>query len=317
MRRPSFILFPDLMTTPDIETETLIITAEETGNRLDKVLADRYPEAYSRTYLQWLIEEGHVLLNQRQAKKRMKVAAGDQVNIRFVLTPEIELAPEEIPLDIVYEDEAIIVVNKPAGLVVHPGAGNWTGTFVNGLLYHCQRLPEGEALRPGIVHRLDKDTTGLLAAAKTAEAQQKLIELFSSRQVYKEYLAVCLGNPGTGTVDAPIARHPVHRQKMAVLEGGRQATTHYETLRYNATLSIVKLILETGRTHQIRVHMKQIGSPVLGDPVYGSPSMNQKFQLDRQMLHAAKLVFPHPITGKEIVLDAPVPEPMAKIMARI
>ena len=303
------------MTTPD--SETLIITAEEAGKRLDKVLAERYPNAHSRTYLQWLIEEQHVLLNQKPAKKRMMVAKDDQVDVHFVLTPEIELKPEAIALNIVYEDEALIVINKPAGLVVHPGAGNWTGTFVNGLLHHCKQLPEGEMLRPGIVHRLDKDTTGLLAAAKTSEAQQKLIELFSTRQVYKEYLAVCLGNPGKGTVNAPIARHPVHRQKMAIVEGGRQSVTHYETLKYNASLSIVKLILETGRTHQIRVHMKQIGSPVLGDAVYGSVSMNQKFQLDRQMLHASKLRFPHPTSGEEMVLEASVPDEMARLIARI
>lgn len=303
------------MITPD--AETLMMTAEEAGKRLDKVLAERYPDAHSRAYLQWLIEENHVLLNHKPVKKRVKVAAGDRVDVCFVLTPEIELKPEKIFLDIIYEDEAIIVVNKSAGLVVHPGAGNWTGTFVNGLLYHCKKLPEGETLRPGIVHRLDKETTGLLVAAKTAEAQHKLVELFSSRRVYKEYIAVCVGNPGKGTVDAPIARHPVHRQKMAVVEGGRRSVTHYETLKYDVSLSLVKLVLETGRTHQIRVHMKQIGFPVLGDPVYGSSAMNQKFQLGRQMLHAAKLIFPHPVTGKEMVLEAPVPDEMAKVMARL
>jgi len=164
---------------------------------------------------------------------------------------------------------------------------------------------------------LDKGTTGVLVAAKTTEAQQKLIELFSSRQVYKEYLAVCIGNPGKGTVDAAIARHPTQRQKMAVVEGGRHAVTHYETVRYNASLSIVKLILETGRTHQIRVHLKMLGCPVLGDPVYGSASMNQKFQLERQMLHADKLRLPHPVTGEEITLEAPVPEDMAAMIRKI
>ncbi len=303
------------MTTPD--AETLIITSDEEGKRLDRVLADRYPDAHSRTYLQWLIEERYVLLNQQPTKKRIKVSSGDQVDVRFVLAPEIELIPEEIPLNIIYEDDAIIAVNKPAGLVVHPGAGNWSGTFVNGLLFHCRTLPDGGELRPGIVHRLDKGTTGVLVAAKTTEAQQKLIELFSSRQVYKEYLAVCIGNPGKGTVDAPIARHPTQRQKMAVVEGGRHAVTHYETVRYNASLSIVKLILETGRTHQIRVHLKTLGCPVLGDPVYGSASMNQKFQLERQMLHADKLRLPHPVTGEEITLEAPVPEDMAAMIRKI
>lgn len=303
------------MTTPD--TESLIITKDEAGNRLDKVLAARYPNAHSRTYLQWLIEEKHVLVNQQAVKKRVKLEEGDLVEVSFVLTPEVDLEPEEIPLEILYEDDAIIAINKAAGLVVHPGAGNWTGTFVNALLFHCKQLPEGDGLRPGIVHRLDKDTTGLLVAAKTAEAQQKLIELFSTRQVYKEYLAICVGNPGSGTVDAPIARHPVNRQKMAVIENGRSAVTHYETLRYNATISSVKLVIETGRTHQIRVHLKHIGNPVLGDQVYGSHSMNQKFKLERQQLHAQRLRFPHPITGEEIKLEAPLPEDMNQIFSKI
>lgn len=303
------------MTTPD--PETLIITKEEAGNRLDKVLAARYPDAHSRTYLQWLIDEKHVLVNQQPVKKRTKLEEGDLVDVNFVLTPEVDLQPEKIPLDVLFEDEVMIVINKPPGLVVHPGAGNWTGTFVNALLYHCKQLPSGEALRPGIVHRLDKDTSGILVAAKTTEAQQKLIDLFSTRQVYKEYLAVCVGNPGTGTVEAPIARHPVQRQKMAVVEGGRTAITYYETLRYNATLSTVRLVIETGRTHQIRVHLKHIGNPVLGDPVYGSLSMNQKFKLERQMLHAQRLRLPHPITGKEMEFEAPLPADMAQILSKI
>lgn len=303
------------MTTPD--SESLIITKDEAGNRLDKVLAARYPNAHSRTYLQWLIEENHVLVNQKKVKKRIKLEEGDLVEVSFVLTPEVNLNPEEIPLDILYEDDAIIVVNKAAGLVVHPGAGNWTGTFVNALLFHCKQLPEGDGLRPGIVHRLDKDTTGLLVAAKTAEAQQKLIDLFSTRQVYKEYLALCIGNPGSGKVDAPIARHPVNRQKMAVVENGRSAVTHYETLRYNATISSVKLVIETGRTHQIRVHLKHIGNPVLGDQVYGSHSMNEKFKLKRQLLHAYRLRLPHPITGEEMEFEAPVPKDMDQILSKI
>lgn len=300
------------MTMPD--SELIIASDSENGQRLDKVLANRYSPDYSRAYFQWLIENRYVQVNSQAIKKRMRLEMGDKIEIQFVPTPEIELLPEDIPLDIIYEDESIIVINKRAGMVVHPGSGNWSGTFVNALLFHCQDLPESRDLRPGIVHRLDKGTTGVLVAAKTTSSHQKLIELFSSRKVYKQYLAVCLGNPGCGTVNAPIGRHPANRQKMAVREEGRKAITHYETQVYNATLSKVKVILESGRTHQIRVHMKHIGSPVLGDPVYGSASINQKYHLERQMLHAEILKFPHPFSGDEMLFQAPIPSDMDHIL---
>jgi 23S rRNA pseudouridine1911/1915/1917 synthase len=299
------------------ESEILIITEAEAGQRLDKILALRFSDVFSRTYFQWLIEENYVILNGEPVKKRIRPVEGDQIEIQLVLTPEINLEPEDIPLNILYEDEDLIAVNKPAGMVVHPAAGNWSGTFVNALLYHCRHLPEGQMLRPGIVHRLDKGTTGVLIAAKSSQAQQRLIELFAARGVYKEYLAVCVGNPGKGKVDAPIARHPVHRQKMCVREEGRKAVTHYRTVSYHSSLSVVELILETGRTHQIRVHMQSLGTPVLGDPLYGSASMNQKFTLDRQMLHASRIRLPHPIHGRELELIAPIPEDMHRIMSKI
>lgn len=293
------------------EWNELVITAAEAGERLDKILASRYKEVRSRSYFQHLIEEHSVLLNGSPVKKRIKPAEGDEVEICFALTPELDLAPENIPLDIVYEDDDILVVNKPAGLVVHPAPGHWSGTFVNALLYHCQHLDIGDpsSLRPGIVHRLDKETSGLLLAAKNALAQQRLIEMFAQRSIHKEYLAICIGNPGNGDITAPIGRHPVHRKKMSVqTEGGRHARSLCTTLSADGQLSLVRIVLETGRTHQIRVHMLHKGAPVLGDSLYGSPSTNRKYGVDRQLLHAHLLRFKHPITGDLIELKAPIPD---------
>lgn len=312
-----------------MDEETFFITADEADERLDKVLAKRFSQAGSRTYFQFLIDEGKVLLNGAPIKKRNKAKEGDEVEIEFVLTAELELKPENIPLDIVYEDEFLLVINKQPGMVVHPGAGHWTGTFVNALLYYCKEAfsaserqafdhsnPQ-QALRPGIVHRLDKDTSGLLIAAKTPLAQQRLIEMFTNRQVHKEYLVICIGNPGTGDIDAPIGRHPTNRKLMAVVEeGGRKALTHHRVIAYNSKLSLVNVIIATGRTHQIRVHMKHRGHPVLGDDVYGLPHVNEQYGATRQQLHAHLLRFTHPITGKLIELKAEIPQDMQKILEK-
>jgi 23S rRNA pseudouridine1911/1915/1917 synthase len=209
-------------------------------------------------------------------------------------------------------------------MVVHPAVGNWTGTFVNALLFHC-RTPFFEALegqehtlRPGIVHRLDKETSGLLVAAKTTQAQKKLVEMFAGRLIYKEYLAICIGNPGAGEIDAPIGRHPVQRKMMAVLpEKGRAALTRYQTLTYDESLSVVSVVIATGRTHQIRVHMKHRGMPVLGDKVYGLERVNTKYGVNRQLLHAHRLRFEHPVTGAVLELEAPVPSDMQSMMNKI
>lgn len=297
-----------------METDQIFISEEEAGERLDKILALRFAGIRSRSYFQMLLEEGRVLLNGAEVKKRVKPEIGDEVQIHFMLAPEMGLVAEDIPLEILYEDEFLLAVNKPAGMVVHPATGNWTGTFVNALLYHCAHLcGNGASLRPGIVHRLDKDTSGVLLAAKTEMAQQKLIEMFAARQIYKEYLAVCVGNPGSGTIDAPIGRHPVHRQRMAVTEGGRQAVTHFKTVGTDGKLSTVEVILETGRTHQIRVHMQHRKTPVLGDPVYGCTQANAKYGAPRQLLHARLLRFKHPITDTEISIEAPIPDVMGRI----
>lgn len=298
--------------------ESIVISEEEAGERLDKILARRYSDVRSRTYFQDLIEDHCVLLNGEPVKKRVQPKVGDEVEIAFRIAPELDLKAEAIPLEILYEDACLLAVNKPAGMVVHPAVGNWSGTFVNALLHHCQQLEVQDNVRPGIVHRLDKETSGVLLAAKTTSAQQRLIALFASRSVYKEYLAVCVGNPGTCEIDAPIGRHPVHRKLMTVLqEGGRPALSRCQTLAFDGQLSLVSIVLVTGRTHQIRVHMKHRGTPVLGDPLYGSSAANQKYGKERQMLHAWRVRFAHPMTVETIELEAPLPPDMADLCDKI
>lgn len=296
------------------DTDLLIVSEEEEGMRLDRFLASRFPD-YSRTYFQNLIEEKLVLVNGELVKKREKLELGDEIEVEFAVTPEITLVPEAIPLDIVYEDEYLLAINKPAGMVVHPAVGHWSGTFVNALLYHCTQLkPEG-TLRPGIVHRLDKETSGLLLAAKDEMTQRKLVEAFASRQVEKEYLAICVGHPGNRTMEGKIGRHPTRRKEMTLLkEGGKEAKTRCETIAYNASLSLVRLLPHTGRTHQLRVHMQGIGFPILGDTIYGSASANNNWGAQRQLLHAYRLRFVHPITKLPMVLEAPPPEDISKFI---
>lgn len=305
----------------DDEHEIFCISAEEEGVRLDKVLADRFKSTQSRAYFQMLIEEQHVLLNGEPIKKRIRPRSGDEVQVNFVLTPEIALTAEAIPLEIIYEDDDILVVNKPAGMVVHPATGNWTGTFVNALLYHCQHVSALSALaaaslRPGIVHRLDKDTSGLLLAAKTGLAQQRLIEMFTQRKIHKEYVAICLGNPGNGEINAPIGRHPIQRQKMAVIEGGRNALSICHVLKCDGKISLVKIVLATGRTHQIRVHLQHRKTPVLGDSVYGNSQVNLKYGAARQLLHASLLRFTHPVNGNLLEFTAPLPDDMLNTLKK-
>ena len=219
------------------------------------------------------------------------------------------LTPQNIPLDILYEDEDLIAVNKPAGMVVHPAPGHPCDTFVNALLFHCQSLQGTDPLRPGIVHRLDKDTSGVLLAAKTMQAHGKLVELFSKREIEKHYVAICVGTPPEGLIDAPIGRHPVYRKEMSVNHlAGRSAQSIVKVTDKSGPLSFIQVQLLTGRTHQIRVHLKHKGTPVLGDSVYGSSSANAQFKAARQLLHAHRLQFIHPIKQVPIVLEAPIPE---------
>jgi 23S rRNA pseudouridine1911/1915/1917 synthase len=290
------------------ENTSLIVNPEDSGMRLDLFLKSRYPEQ-SRTYFQHLIEENLVLVNGLLVKKREKLQEGDEVEVEFALTKELSLEPENIPLDIIFEDDDIIVINKPPGLVVHPAPGNWSKTFVNALLYHCSHLKDvGSNLRPGIVHRLDKDTTGLLVAAKTQKAHQNLVEAFAQRKVHKEYLAICLGSVKEERIETKIKRHPVKRKEMvASREEGKIAVTHVFPIGKKADFSFVQFVLETGRTHQIRVHMKYKNTPILGDEIYGNTQVNNQKKTSRQLLHAYRLDFEHPVTKAKLSFEAPIP----------
>lgn len=300
------------------ESESFLITEEEANLRLDKILAERFIQIKSRSYFQDLIEKGHVLLNGLPVKKRIKPKAFDEVEIQFILAPEMGLVAENIPLNIIFEDEHIIVVNKPAGMVVHPAPGHWSGTFVNALIYHCKDLIKDSALhlresipRPGIVHRLDKDTTGLLIAAKHSVAHERLVQMFAAREVHKEYLAICIGNPGEQEIKTQIGRHKELRKQMAVVqEGGKEAHTLCKTLSYNRNFSLVNIVLKTGRTHQIRVHMKHLNTPILGCPLYGNLQANKKYGVGRQMLHASVLSLNHPIINVRLEFKVDLPSDM-------
>ncbi len=307
-----------------IENELIIITKEEETLRLDKILANRFQQVKSRSYFQDLIDRNQVLFKGSPVKKRFKPKASDEIEVNFMLTPEFNLSAENIPLDIVFEDDHILIVNKKAGMCVHPAPGNWTGTFVNALLYHCKDLfqmdevlnTRGNYPRPGIVHRLDKDTSGLLIAAKTSLAHERLIQMFSARLVHKEYLAICIGNPGNTEIKNHISRHPVNRKQMAVVTmGGKEAHSICKTIAHNERFSLVNIILKTGRTHQIRVHMKHLGTPILGCPVYGNVQVNNKYKIARQMLHASVLRFNHPITNTPLEFKLELPLDMKNFIS--
>ena len=278
--------------------------------RIDKLLTEVYPD-YSRSYFEQLIKKGGITLRGKVVKKREILSIGEEIEIAFSQRDEIELIAEDIPLDILYEDDAIICINKPSGMVVHPAPGHPTQTFVNALLHHCKSLPKQD-LRPGIVHRLDKETSGVLIAAKTTQAHQSLIEAFSNRKMEKKYLAITVGKPALELMDAPIGRHSVKRKEMAICEKGRQALTHFKVLGFHEGLSLVEARPVTGRTHQIRVHLKAQNTPVLGDPVYGPTKLSEKMGADRTMLHAYELTFNHPITSEKITITAPLPEDFMK-----
>ncbi|AEH50688.1 RluA family pseudouridine synthase [Pseudothermotoga thermarum] len=283
----------------------------EANQRLDLFLLAKLPVKFSRSYIQKAIKEGKVKVNQKVQKPSYKVKPGDVI---FVEEPAVELKPiavepEPIHLDILYEDHDIIVVNKPAGMVVHPIPAHMTGTLVNALLYHCKDLQGiGGELRPGIVHRLDKDTSGVIVVAKNDLAHQSLSKQFKDRKVFKMYFALvqgCVKND-EGEIQLSLARHPVHRIKMTVSETGRKSITLYKVLkRFKDLATLVVAYPKTGRTHQIRVHMKFIGHPIIGDPLYGKKSFEG---IERQMLHAARLGFFHPRTGEYVQFTAPLPE---------
>jgi len=282
----------------------------ENPQRVDKLLSEHFPN-HSRSYFQYLIEQGSVTRNGQMVKKRDIPKVGDEIAVFFLHSPEIELKPQDIPLEILFEDEHLICINKPADMVVHPAPGHFENTFVNALLHHCRSLPLQD-LRPGIVHRLDRYTSGVLVAAKTLDTHQKLIKAFSTRKIHKEYLAITVGSPGNQSVDAPIGRHPVRRKEMTILATGREALTHIETLASRGDFSLVRARPITGRTHQIRVHLKHLKTPVLGDSVYGPEKLSRKLRIDRQLLHAHRIIFTHPIQDNELEITAPPPEDFQK-----
>jgi 23S rRNA pseudouridine1911/1915/1917 synthase len=275
------------------------------GLRLDQALAKLLPQE-SRTRLARLIEEGHVRVDGAQVPAKRKLKSGEVVEV--ALAPRVEesaYGPEAIALEIVHEDGDVLVVNKPAGLVVHPGSGNWAGTMLNALLHHAPALEK--LARAGIVHRLDKDTSGLLVVAKNEPAQLALVRQLQARTVKRTYLALARGKIATpGKVDAPIGRHPVHRTRMAIVAGGKAAITHYSVRESFPLHTLLECDLETGRTHQIRVHLASIGHPLEGDPVYAKRSDGVSFP--RQALHAWKLAFVHPRSGAPQSFEAPLPE---------
>ena len=290
------------------DIDRFTVNDREANQRIDKLLVQHYSQVRSRAYFQYLIVHGDVQVNGKPIKKRECPQKGDTIEVHFTLPPTLNAEPEAIPLDTLYEDELLIVINKPAGMVVHPAVGNWNGTVANALLHHCTTLI-AQGVRPGIVHRLDKETSGVLLAAKTRQMQQRLMTLFAERRVSKEYRAICLGHAGSGSIDAPICRDAHHRKKMSVTAlGGKAALTHFQTLAYDHAISYVALQPITGRTHQLRVHMSHHGHPILGDHVYGNAQANKRFQVGRQLLHAHKLTLPHPVTGEPLVLEAPIPD---------
>ena len=302
-----------------MEEEILSIIAEESGERIDALLA-RTIEDLSRSAAQRLIEQGAVLIEGRAVQKNTRCQAGDRITVTMPTTEEIDLVPQDLPLDVMYEDDDLIVVNKARGMVVHPAPGHPDRTLVNALLWHCGDSLSGIGgeKRPGIVHRIDKDTSGLLIVAKNDFAHQALSAQLADRSLSRVYEAVVRGRlrEESGIIDRPIGRHPTDRKRMAIVERtGRPAVTHWEVLtRYNGYTQI-RCRLETGRTHQIRVHMASIGHPLLGDGVYGAPSPEKG--LEGQCLHARELKFVHPRTGEHVHLVTELPTWFTDVLARL
>lgn len=297
--------------------ETVTAEAEDAGTRADVFLAAKL--GVSRSNMQKLLEDGRVKRGEKIIKANYKVRAGEMFVVDIPEPEPIEAVPENIPLDIIYEDDDVVVLNKARGMVVHPAPGNYTGTLVNALLYHCSNLSGiNSAIRPGIVHRLDKDTSGIMIVAKNDAAHISLSQQIQSKTAVRTYLTVVRGNIKTdsGTIETQIARDKTDRKKMAVVkEGGRDAITDYEVLERFGKYTLVRCKLRTGRTHQIRVHMEYLGYPLVGDPKY-SP-MKTPFGIKGQALHSHTLEFTHPRTGERMKFEAPLPEDMHKIITRL
>lgn len=302
----------------DEEIREVIISEETAGKRLDSVLASEL-EDVSRSFLQKLFDEGRVSRNAVPCTKKDKAAPGDRIRVSIPAPEILEAEPENIPLDIVYEDDDVLVVDKPAGMVVHPAPGNSTGTLVNALMYHCgDKLSSiNGVIRPGIVHRIDKDTSGLLMVAKNDAAHASLSEQLQAHTITRKYLAIVCDNikEEEGTVDAPIGRDPANRLRNAVTADGRRALTHYRVLERFGRFTLIEAVLETGRTHQIRVHMAHIKHPLLGDGLYGVQRTREGAR--RQMLHAEVIGFTHPRDGRYMEFISPLPEDFEEVLRRL
>ena len=294
--------------------KTYQVKKEETGQRIDRYLAT--VGKYSRTAIQILIQEEKIQVNKKSQKPSYKVQEGDILTVEEEKPVETSLKAQDIPVEVIYEDKDIIVVNKPKGMVVHPANGNPDGTLVNAILSICKDSLSGIGgeIRPGIVHRLDKDTSGLLIIAKNDESHIKMSEQIKNREVKKIYIALVRGNvkEKEATIDMPIGRSTKDRKKMAVTKKGKNAVTHFKVLERFNGYTLLEVRIETGRTHQIRVHLSEIGYPIVGDMVYSNGK--NPFGVEGQMLHAQKLQFKHPITGKELILEAPIPEYFKKVL---
>lgn len=297
----------------------MILLADKSGERADAALARLCPEL-SRSAAQKLLEEGLVTRNGKPVKKNEKLNEGDELEFDLPEAEEVDILPEDIPLDIVYEDDDVLVINKPKGLVVHPAAGHWSGTLVNALMFHCKDRLSGinGQLRPGIVHRIDMDTSGLLIVAKNDFAHQSLAEQLQDHSLSRTYVCIVVGGikEDSGTIDAPIGRHPTDRKKMAVTEkNSKNAVTHWQVLERFSGYTMLQCKLETGRTHQIRVHLSWRNHPILGDTVYGSkkPELGQH----SQCLHARELTFRHPRTGEAVTVSCPLPDYFEDVLKKL
>lgn len=305
----------------DKESQVKIIRVQSAyeGMRLDKALADMLSDV-SRSLIQHKVKEGGILVNQVPRKANYRVTEGDVIKITFDPPRETEILPENLPLDILYEDSDLLIVNKPKGMVVHPAAGHASGTLVNAILWHCRDSLSGinGELRPGIVHRIDMNTTGSLIVCKNDAAHIKIAEQIKEHSIRRVYRGIVIGQieEAQGTVHKPIGRHPRERKKMAVnITNGKDAITHYRVLERSDGYTYMEFVLETGRTHQIRVHMASIGHPLLGDDLYGPPK--NKFHLQGQTLHAKTIGFIHPSTNAYMEVDAPLPEYFEKLLKKL
>lgn len=295
---------------------TYTIEAEQKGERIDKVLATLNAD-WSRTQVTAWVKEGIVVVNDAPVKANYKVKEGDVITVTVPEVEELDIVAEDLHLEIVYEDADVLVVNKPRGMVVHPAPGHLSGTLVNGLMYHCKDLSGiNGVMRPGIVHRIDKDTSGLLMVAKTDKAHESLVNQLVNKTVTRKYTALVHGHipHDKGTIDAPIGRDSKDRQKQAVVDNGKHAVTHFQVIERFGQFTLIECRLETGRTHQIRVHMNYIGYPLAGDPKYGP---KKTIDFNGQVLHAGVLGFEHPVTGEYLEFEAPLPDDFKQVLENL